>query len=127
MQKEEKMLERTLPRNPEAEMAVLGSMILNREVIGDLSLLLKADDFYVEKHGELFTQFLLLYEKNIDFDLVILKEHLEKAGVLERIGGAEYLVTADREVLLSRGYAGTEFITPGEFLKVLRSREDTAP
>ncbi len=33
-------------------------------------------------------------------------------------GDAQYLVTADREVLLSRGYAGTEFVTPGEFLRV---------
>lgn len=34
-------------------------------------------------------------------------------------GGAGYLVTADRELLHRRGYAGTEFVTPGEFLKLL--------
>ncbi len=36
-------------------------------------------------------------------------------------GGAAYLVTADREVLRRRGYGATEFVTPGEFLKVLKS------
>ncbi len=34
-------------------------------------------------------------------------------------GDAAYLITADREVLRSRGYAGTEFVTPTEFLEVL--------
>jgi putative PIN family toxin of toxin-antitoxin system len=37
-------------------------------------------------------------------------------------GGAAYLVTADRELLLQRGYAGTAFVTPAELLSVLGSR-----
>jgi putative PIN family toxin of toxin-antitoxin system len=36
-------------------------------------------------------------------------------------GDAGYLVTSDREVLQMRGYEGTEFLTPGEFVRVLRS------
>ena len=34
-------------------------------------------------------------------------------------GGAGYLVTADRELLLQRGYESTEFVTPGELLKAM--------
>ena len=37
-------------------------------------------------------------------------------------GGASYLVTADREVLLARGYAAVEFVTAGEFLRALAAR-----
>lgn len=37
-------------------------------------------------------------------------------------GGARYLVTADREVLLMRGYGAVEFVTAGEFLAVLGAR-----
>ena len=37
-------------------------------------------------------------------------------------GGARYLVTADREVLLMRGYGSVEFVTAGEFLRVLSAR-----
>jgi len=37
-------------------------------------------------------------------------------------GGAAYLVTADQELLLQRGYAGTEFVTPAEVLRALNSR-----
>ncbi len=36
--------------------------------------------------------------------------------------GASYLVTADREVLLMRGYGSVEFVTAGEFLRALRER-----
>ncbi len=36
--------------------------------------------------------------------------------------GARYLVTADREVLLMRGYGAVEFVTPGEFLAALGAR-----
>ena len=36
--------------------------------------------------------------------------------------GASYLVTADREVLLMRGYCAVEFVTAGEFLRALRER-----
>ena len=34
-------------------------------------------------------------------------------------GDAGYLVTTDRELLMQRGYAGTEFVTPAELLRVL--------
>lgn len=34
-------------------------------------------------------------------------------------GDAAYLVTTDRELLMQRGYAGTEFVTPAELLRVL--------
>ncbi len=37
-------------------------------------------------------------------------------------GGARYLVTADREVLLTRGYGAVEFVTAGEFLAALAAR-----
>ena len=37
-------------------------------------------------------------------------------------GGASYLVTADREVLLARGYGAVEFVTAGEFLRALAAR-----
>ena len=34
-------------------------------------------------------------------------------------GGAEYVVTTDREFLSQRGYAGTQFVTPREFLRLM--------
>lgn len=82
-----------LPSNREAEMAVLGSMILDRDVVGDVSLILGDEDFYSDVHKELFRRLQALYDRNETYDLVLLKEHLEKAEVLDRVGGVEYLVT----------------------------------
>jgi predicted nucleic acid-binding protein len=38
-------------------------------------------------------------------------------------GGASYLITSDREVLLQRGYAQVEFVTPVEFVRLLRKTD----
>jgi replicative DNA helicase len=89
---DDKMLETVMPHNQEAEMAVLGSMILERDAIGDVSLLLKSDDFYAENHRKIFDELLNLYEKAAGLDILILKEQLEKASLLDSVGGADYLV-----------------------------------
>ncbi|MFH2000734.1 MAG: replicative DNA helicase [Planctomycetota bacterium] len=93
MNKEERMLETILPNSQEAEMAVLGSMILDRETIGDVLLVLQGDDFYSNVHKDIYEQLLKLYEENSALDILILKEQLDRAGILDRIGGAEYLIT----------------------------------
>ncbi len=92
MQKNEKILETVMPSNRDAEMAVLGSMILTRESVGDVSLIIRGDDFYSENHREIFYCLQALYDKNADYDLVILREHLERNDVLDRVGGIEYIV-----------------------------------
>jgi len=51
--------------------------------------------------------------------------HLKDEGDLRMVeaaasGGAQYIVTTDREFLSQRGYGGVEFVTPGEMLRVLR-------
>lgn len=74
-------------------MAVLGSMILDRDAIGDVLLIIKPEDFYSAVHEEIFNELLKLYEQNMALDILILKEQLDRAGILEKIGGAEYLVT----------------------------------
>jgi putative PIN family toxin of toxin-antitoxin system len=52
---------------------------------------------------------------------------LKDAGDLRMVeaavaGGADYIVTTDREFLSQRGYGGVEFVTPGEFLDLLERR-----
>lgn len=53
--------------------------------------------------------------------------HLKDAGDLRMVeaavaGGANYIVTTDREFLSQRGYGSVEFVTPGEFLALLERR-----
>ena len=69
-----------------------------------------------------------LRERSVMVDAPVLDElTLKDAGDRRLVeaahaGGAGYLVTADREVLLMRGYGAVEFVTSGEFLRALSSR-----
>lgn len=83
---------RSMPESPEAEAAVLGSMILDRECIGQVVQEVTADDFYRPEHREVFEALILLYEKNSDIDLVLLRDELKKRNKLKSVGGVDYLV-----------------------------------
>jgi replicative DNA helicase len=81
-----------MPESPEAEAAVLGSMILDRECIGQVVQEVTCDDFYRPEHQEVFDTLVLLYEKNSDIDLVLLRDELKKRNKLKSVGGVDYLV-----------------------------------
>ena len=73
-------------------MALLGSMILEPGVIGEvLPLIAKPEAFYLEKHTHIYKALLELYDRNNTGALVQLVETLKGWDVLDRIGGAGYL------------------------------------
>jgi len=79
------------PQNIEAEQAVLGSLLIDKDAIVKVADILKSEDFYQEKHEIIFKAMLDVYEARDPIDLVTLKERLEKAKQIESIGGASYL------------------------------------
>jgi len=77
----------------EAEMALLGGMILDWQVTGEVAQILKgAEDFYKPAHGTIYTVLLELYDQAQSIDMVQLNQRLVDKGVLEEVGGLEYLV-----------------------------------
>lgn len=94
----ETMLERTLPQSIEAEMCVLGAMILDNEVVSLVVPILNKQSFYKTAHQELFQIIIDLYDKGIPIDLVILREELKKRSLLEKIGGEEFLLELESTV-----------------------------
>ena len=89
----ETFLERIPPQSVEAEMAVLGSMLLEEEAISVAIELLETSYFYKEAHEKIFSCILGLYNANRAVDLVTLQDELKKKDHLEEIGGSAYLVT----------------------------------
>jgi len=79
-------------QNLEAEQCVLGSMLLDREAIGEVLLILEAEDFYEPKHAELFRLLCVLYDRNQPVDLVLVTNELNAQGRLEVLGGVDALV-----------------------------------
>ena len=87
------LLDKVPPHSLEAEMSVLGAMMLSPEAIGLCLQYLDADCFYRQEHRTLFKTLLDLYEGNKPVDLVTMREALRQANQFEAIGGQEYLVT----------------------------------
>jgi replicative DNA helicase len=83
---------RKVPVSPEAEAAVLGSMLLDRECIGDVIEHINADCFSLTEHRIIFESILSLYESNSEIDLVLLRDELKKRKSLDAVGGVDYLV-----------------------------------
>jgi replicative DNA helicase len=84
-------LEKIPPQNLEAEMAVLGSMLLSEEAIAQAIEILEPDYFYKEGHQKVYQAVIDLYSRNRAADLVTLIEELKKLNLLEEVGGAAYL------------------------------------
>jgi len=87
------LLDKVPPHSLEAEMSVLGAMMLSPDAIGLCVQYLAADDFYRAEHRVLFRCLVDLYDRNEPIDLVSMKEALGQRGDLEEVGGEDYLVT----------------------------------
>ncbi|MFO8013423.1 MAG: replicative DNA helicase [Phycisphaerae bacterium] len=87
------LLDKVPPHSLEAEMSVLGAMMLSPDAIGLCIQYLDADAFYRAEHRVLFRCLVDLYDKNEPIDLVSMKEALGQRGELEDVGGEDYLVT----------------------------------
>ena len=91
--------ERVPPQNIEAEQAVLGAMLIDKEAIAKATEVLSADDFYREAHRVIFSAMLELYNKNGAVDMVTVTEILKRDNKLEDIGGIAYITSLANVVL----------------------------
>jgi len=87
-------LQRVPPQDIEAEMALLGSMMLDKEVIGDVTSLIhrnESDRFYRPDHRKIFEVLMDLYQAGGAVDLITVRDELRRVGLLEEVGGVEYI------------------------------------
>ena len=86
-------LERLPPQNLEAEMAVLGAMLLEEDALIQAAELLDDGSFYKDTHRKIFAALLTLYKQRVAVDLVTATDELKKRNLLDEIGGPSYLAT----------------------------------
>jgi replicative DNA helicase len=88
--------ERIPPQNLDAEMALLGSMMMSRDAIGEVIPILSRTDsswLYLPAHQKLFELLIDLYDDPAKaIDLVVVSDELRRRGQLEFIGGCDYMV-----------------------------------
>jgi replicative DNA helicase len=83
--------ERLPPQSREAERCVLGSMLRDNGVIGDVLQILRLDNFYLDAHQKIFQAIITLYDKGHPVDMVMIAELLKEQKQIEDIGGYPYL------------------------------------
>src|SRR5690606_19544343 len=83
---------RTPPHSLEAEMSVLGSVLLDNEVYTSLEGVLTPEQFYKEAHRKIFRAMEKLNRRGEPMDLVTVTEELRTSGELESIGSINYLI-----------------------------------
>ncbi len=84
-------LGRIPPQSLEAEQSVLGSMLIDKEVIPVVMEILKPEDFYRPDHREIYEVIIELFDRAQPIDLITVSERLKLHGKLELVGGLEYL------------------------------------
>ncbi len=91
-------LGRIPPQSIEAEQSVIGSMLIDKEVIPVVMEVLKPEDFYRPDHKEIYEVIIELFDRAQPIDLITVSERLKLHGKLELVGGLEYLTNIATEV-----------------------------
>src|SRR5215471_411193 len=84
-------LERLPPHNRDAERSVLGSMLRDNGVVGDVLQIIREDNFYLDAHQKIFKAIIALYDRGHPVDLVMLADVLKELKQIEDVGGYPYL------------------------------------
>jgi len=84
-------LERLPPNNVDAEQAVIGSLLLDRDALVKVSGFLKGDDFFRDSHRFIYEAMLDLYGRGLPCDIVTVTDELERKAQLPSVGGVAYI------------------------------------
>ncbi len=107
---EEALVKRILPHSPEAERAVVGSMIMDTDAIAAASEIITGEDFYQRQYGVLFDSMVELYSEGKPVDLVTLQDILKTKDVPAELTSVEFISGLINDVPTSvniRHYART--------------------
>jgi len=92
------ILEKLPPQNLEAEMAVLGSMLIDEDAVSAAIESLDKASFYKDSHKKIFEAMSDLYNANKAVDLITLTDELKRKGILEEVGGVSSLTALANSV-----------------------------
>lgn len=81
------------PQNTQAELEVLGALMLDQEAIAKIADSLTVDDFYAKSHGSIFATMLELYEKREPIDILSVANKLKEKNLLDGVGGNAFITS----------------------------------
>ena len=86
------------PHDIDAEQAVIGSMLTDKDAVVDAIEVLKSDDFYRQDNKTIYEAILNLYNRAEPIDIITVKSELNSIGKLEAVGGLEYIAVLPDKV-----------------------------
>ncbi len=86
-------LDRLPPQNLEAETALLGCLMLDKDAIIKVADTIISDDFYDLRHRLIYQAIVNLFEKSVSIDVLTVANILEEKKEMDRVGGSGYLAT----------------------------------
>ena len=86
------------PHDIDAEQAVLGSMLTDKDAVNSAIEVLKEDAFYRNDNQAIYQAIINLYNKSEPIDIITLKDELESMDKFEQVGGYEYLASLPDKV-----------------------------
>ncbi|MDP9325206.1 MAG: replicative DNA helicase, partial [Candidatus Dormibacteraeota bacterium] len=85
----------TPPQDLDAETAILGAVMVSSDAMERVADILKPESFYQARNGHVFRAAVELFKRNEPVDSITVRGQLEKHGVLDTAGGAEYLASLE--------------------------------
>lgn len=82
---------RTMPYSVEAEQSVLGSILIDKDCIAQVSEMIGEDDFYFDQNRAIYIAMQELFNTGRPIDIVTVTDALSQAGQLDAVGGVGYL------------------------------------
>ncbi|MEA2239159.1 MAG: replicative helicase [Thermoanaerobaculia bacterium] len=86
-------LDRPMPQSPDAERAVLGSILINNHAFYRVVATISTEDFFRDAHRTIFATMRRLAEQSREIDPLTLREELAKNAQLEQVGGSAYVAS----------------------------------
>ena len=77
------------PHDTEAEQAILGSMLTDRDAVIAATEVLKKEDFYRDDNKSIYEAMVNLNNKGEPVDIITVKAELETMGMFDKVGGLE--------------------------------------
>lgn len=88
----------SIPHSREAEEALVGSVLIDENVLPEIMGIVVSEDFYIHKHGFIWDAILAIRNKREPIDYLTIQNELENRGVLAEIGGPAYITALINQV-----------------------------
>lgn len=100
---------RVPPHSREAEVSLLGALLIDKDAVIEVAQILKPEFFYNDQHQLIYDAISVLYESRQPIDVVTVSEQLKKNNSLKKAGGRTYLTELVNQTPTSahvKSYAG---------------------